>query len=305
MISWRAAPPLILGILAQPLCARTVDETARNAVATAETETATATATATGDSVPIVVAGVSGGVVARDGAQDSPFGSLAITRYQGGSYLRASYTGFRGSLQQTDGSVRSTYQIGSVGAGGTWRGWVADAYVSAGWQDYGTVDAAPRTDSGSFYGAAGLRAGRALRPGTHWYVTPTLGIQYVASHSLRSRFDPVLGGIAGFELPERALTGTAALRVDRTFGANQEHYVGVSLTHSESDNGLTSWVLAPGGNGLLQPRAEKTPDSWDEVAVAGTWQMKQGLWLDGQVQRTNGAVAGDSTTVMLGVRVKM
>lgn len=246
------------------------------------------------------IAGLQGGVVDRQGGPDSPYATASLTRYRGNAYVRGAFTVYRSTLQLPFAALPSTYYVGSLGAGGNFDDWVVDASVSYGRQDYGLVE----TDfgkqrsriSGTGYFAAGLRGGRVFRPAPHWYVTPTLSAQYVDTQSLRHGFD------GDFETPERAWTGSAALRLDRTFGASEQNFVGASLSHSVSDNGLTQLA---GSAFPSQPRTAKTPDSWQEAALNGTVQLNQRLWLDGQVQRSFGAVAGDSTTVSLTVRLRL
>lgn len=242
------------------------------------------------------IAGLQGGVVDRQGGPDSPYATASLTRYRGNAYLRGAFTVYRSTLRLPFAALPSTYYVGSLGAGGNFDDWVVDASVSYGRQDYGLVETdfgkQRSTISGTGYFAAGLRGGRVFRPAPHWYVTPTLSAQYVDTQSLRH-------GFAGdFEIPERAWTGSGAVRLDRTFGASEQNFVGVSLSHSVSDNGLTqlSFTL---------PRVRKTPDNWQEAALNGTVQIDQRLWLDGQVQRSFGAVAGDSTTVSLTLRLRL
>jgi hypothetical protein len=71
---------------------------------------------------------------------------------------------FGGTLQQADAAIPSTYHIGSIGAGGNWHGWVADAYASYGRQVYGAIQGLGGTrqsgiTSGSGYFAAGCAWG--------------------------------------------------------------------------------------------------------------------------------------------------
>ena len=158
--------------------------------------------------------------------------------------------------------------------------------------------------SGSAYAAVGLRAGRVFRPARRWYLTPTAGIQYTDTKSLRHRIDFATGQPEDFKLREKAVTGNAALRIDRTIGAREQHYIGLSLGHYETDNGLTSWRLG-GVPGSARISPDPTPDSWQELGLSGTWQLSRQVWLDSQIQRTFGTVAGDSTTVSFGLRLQM
>lgn len=256
----------------------------------------------------IWVASATGGVVDRDTTSSSPYGALAITRYKGPTYLRAAYTLFGGTLQQADAAIPSTYHIGSIGAGGNWHGWVADAYVSYGRQVYGAIQAQgiarqSGVASGADYVAAGLRLGRVFQPWARWYITPTIAGQYVYTRSLHQRFDFSTLSWSDFELRERALTGIASVRVDRALGRRGQHYLGLSYSHYVTDNGMTTWQLAPPPD-TSGPQPLRTPDGFDEVALAGMWQIRPRLWLDTQVARTAGAVAGNSTTASVGLRVR-
>ncbi|MFT4027856.1 MAG: autotransporter outer membrane beta-barrel domain-containing protein [Novosphingobium sp.] len=254
------------------------------------------------------IAGVSGGLLDRDGGPTSPYGTLSLTRYQGNFYLRGALTAWRGTVQQVDAALPSHFYVGSLGAGGNWHDWVVDAFASYGRQDYGRVETpagkrASQAGSGSPYRAVGIRAGRVFRPAPRWYVTPTLGLQYAETKSLRHRIDFLSGQPQDFQLREKALTGNAALRIDRTLGAQEQHYVSLSLTHYETDNGLTSWRLT-GSPGSSEVSPDPTPDSWQEIGLSGTFYVGRKLWLDTQAQRTFGAVAGDSTTLSLGLRLQ-
>lgn len=276
--------------------------------AASTTEVASQPVAAAPPTETIWVAGASGGLLARDGGPDSPYGTLSLTRYRGGSYIRGALTAYRGTVRQIDAALPATYVVGSVGAGGNWKDWVVDGFASYGRQYYGQVETfAGKRDSqagsGAPYLAVGVRAGRVFRPAPHWYVTPTIGVQYSDTKSLRHRVDFMSGRAEDFQLRERAWTGNATLRVDRAIGKQQQHFVGLSLAHYESSNGLTSWGIA-GTPPQNQVRADPTPDSWQEVGMSATWQLSKRLWLDNQVQRTFGAVAGDSTTVTLGLRVR-
>lgn len=254
------------------------------------------------------IAGAMGGLVDRDTTTNSPYGSLSITRYKGPTYIRAAYTLFGGTLQQADAAIPSTYHIGSIGVGGNWHGFVADAYVSYGRQVYGAIQMdgmARQSDqaSGSGYFAAGLRLGRVFQPSSRWYITPTLAGQYVYTRSLHQRFDFSSASWSDFELGERALTGIASMRVDRALGRQGQHYLGLTYSHYVTDNGMTAWQLAPPPS-TTGPEPVRTPDGFEEVALSGIWQIRPKLWLDTQVARTMGAVAGNSTTASIGLRIR-
>ena len=254
---------------------------------------------------PVWVAGLSGGVLDRDNGKDAPYATLSLTRYQGSTYIRGAFTAYRGTLQQLDAALPSHYYIASLGAGGNFRNWVVDAYASYGRQDYGPIETAigkrpSEAGSGSDYFAAGLRGGRIFTIAPKLYATPTLGVQYVATKSLRTAF--AFGEPVDFETKERAWAGTANFRLDRAFGREQQHFVGLAYTHHESNNGLTSLRFASGSATLV---GDPAPDGWEEIGASATIGLSRRLWLDGQLSRTLGAVSGDSTTVTVGLRWRL
>lgn len=255
----------------------------------------------------VLVAGVSGGLVSRTPGDDSPFATASLTRYKGKAYLRLAATAYRGTLRQIDAALPSTYYVASLGAGGNWDGWTLDGYVSYGRQRFGQVETAlGKRDSGagtgSAYFAAGLRGGHVFRAGSRWYISPTAALQALRTRSLRHRIDAA--GPVDFQLPESAVTASAALRVDYAFGKTAQHTIGVSAERFVSSNGLTAWRLASNGSssGVVPLR---TPDGWTELGASASFQMRPGLWFDGELRRSFGAIAGDSTTAMIGIRVRI
>jgi hypothetical protein len=287
--------------LPTPLAAQTAEEeTAKTEVTTVEPVVATPV---TIEPVSTWIAGWQGGYVGRDGGAGSPYATASVTQFHGAAYLRGALTVYRSTLRQVDAALPSTYYIASIGAGGNFDDWVIDAHASYGRQRYGLVETAlgkrQSAFSGSDYLAAGLRAGRMFRPAPSWYVTPTLQVEYVDTRSLRDRFDGT--EVIDFEVPERALSAGATLRVDRTLGKDQQSYVGLALSHYETDNGLTG-ILPVEGGGIT---TSKKPDSWEQLDASATVRLRPNLWLDLQVGRSFGAYAGDNTSVTVGLRIKL
>ncbi|MBS0481992.1 MAG: hypothetical protein JSR96_07510 [Proteobacteria bacterium] len=261
---------------------------------------------------------MSGGYLDRQTGSGSPYAIASVTRYRGSSYLRAATTVYKSTLSQPDAALPSTFVIGSFGFGGTWNGWVVDLYASIGRQKFGQIvtDLGPRAStagSGSPYFAGGLRAGRLFRLGERSAASATASLQYVNTRSLRHLIGPA--GPFDAQIPDRALSGSAALRFDRRFGKNGKHNIGVSIEHFKSNNGSTVALVEanvsgqpgvpPAGNAPFAVSARRTPDSWDEVAVSATMQVREGLWLDLEARRSFGAIAGDSLSSTAGLRWKL
>ncbi|MCW1428888.1 autotransporter outer membrane beta-barrel domain-containing protein [Novosphingobium sp. JCM 18896] len=279
----------------------------------------------------IWMAGLQGGLIDRDGGANSPYATFSLTRYRQQTYLRAALTVYRSTLRQVDTPLPSTYYIGSIGAGGNFNDWVLDAHVSYGQQRYGLIRTAMTTVKSDYastnYVAAGVSLGRVIRPAAQLYLTPTVEIEYVDTKSLHHGFD--LGRPVEIEVAEHIWTGAATLRLDRTFGAYEQNYFGIAASHHRTNTGLTQLYLAsPGGIAVggvtdsgkpFAPPPEggdvvggapaglvlvRTPDNWQELEASGTIQLSRRLWLDGQLQRSFGAIAGDSTRATLGFRLR-
>ena len=255
----------------------------------------------------VLVGGVSSGLIARDGGPDSPYATLSLTAYRDRHYVRGAVTWYRSTLRQVDAALPSTFVVGSLGAGGNWQGWVLDAYVSYGRQSYGqVVTALGARDSmagrGAPFAAGGVRAGHSFALGARTWLTATGSISAVASRSLRHAVDQA--GPADIQIADRAVTGSAALRIDRSVG---RLWIGLSEEHFISTNGST--VLArtadavPGAPVADRFAASATPDRWSELGASATARLGKGIWLDLEARRSFGAVAGNTSTATLGLRV--
>lgn len=254
--------------------------------------------------VAIWMAGVNGGYIGRDGGASSSYATLSLTRFHKQTYLRAAFTAYRGTLTQLDAALPSTYYIGSLGAGGNFDDWVIDTHLSYGRQIYGQIETAlgkrqSQLSSTGYFGA-GVRGGRVFRPAPRWYLTPTIAVDCIGTKSLRHRIEQ--GRPIDFEVQERAWSGAGSLRVDRTFGKDEQNFVGLTVSHHVSSNGLTKLTIGGAPVGLA---TTPTPDSWQELEASTTIQLRSGLWLDGQVRRSFGAVGSDTTLLNLGMRLRL
>lgn len=257
----------------------------------------------------VLVGGVSGGLLAREGGADSPYATLSLTAYRDRRYLRGAVTWYRSTLRQPDAALPSTFVIGSLGAGGNWRGWVLDAYVSFGRQHFGqivTTQGARDSLAGStapFY-AGGLRAGRSFALGKRSWLTASGNVSAVSSRSLRHTIDA--GRPVDLQIPDHAVAGSAALRIDRKIGNGDHLWLGLSGEHFVSSNGSTVLARnnAAASFAAITDRftASPTPDGWNELGVSGSARLGKRLWLDLETKQSLGAVAGSTNTITLGIR---
>lgn len=261
------------------------------------------------------IAGMAGGYIVRNSGPDSPYATASLTRYKGDWYIRAGATIYQSKIQQADAALPSTYTIGSLGLGGTWHGWVIDLYGSGGNQKFGQITTAlgardSMAGSNAGYLALGGRVGRRFVLDDRMTITGTAALGYTITRSLRHA---IIGGMpTDLQLPEQSLTGSAAIRLDRSLGKTGRSQIGLSLEHFSSDNGSTALSFTqsvvpgqPGASSSFTPVGIKTPDNWQEAGLNGTFSLGKSLWLDTEIRRSFGSVSGDATTLSLGLRLKL
>lgn len=297
----RLAPVLLLlpaPALAQATSAPPEDETVRVDVpAIADTAQPAAAS-------PQWLAEMSGGYASRDSGPSGAFAVAALNRRLGRMYVRGAITGYRSIVEQNDTALPSTYVVGSLGTGGNFNNWVFDAWGAWGWQHYGEVQTAfgPRPSTahdGSPYLSLGFDAGRIVTLGKGLYLTPTLGATYAHNRLLRP--SPDARRWPDFESDEKTWTGTAALRLDQTFGRDHQHFIGLAASWHITNNGLSVLVPpmdSPTGDFATLHRA----DGWGEIGANAGVLLSPRLRLEASVSRSVQALAGNSVTGSGGIR---
>lgn len=245
-------------------------------------------------------AGLSGGMFDREGDAAHPFGSLFVSRRLGRGYVRATLTGFESAVAQVDVVLPSTYALATLSGGATFGRWFVDGYATAGRQHY----RATRTPLGrravtafgdsNVWGVGG-DVGRLFYLGSHWALTPSVAINYIHSRALREQ--PGFAGPQQFETVEQGTTGSAALRLDRFFGADRQHDVGLTLLRVATSNQAAA--LGSGTRG----QSARSRDGWSEAELSAAWALSRSLRLDMAVRQSLGTSSGDTTTASAGLRV--
>ena len=254
----------------------------------------------------IWLVGLSSGILEREDGPISPYATASITAYRKNIYVRGGVTYYRSTLEQTGMARPSTYYVGSLGGGGNFNNWLVDGYISIGRQHYGKVETpagvpeAPSHKSSGYF-AGGLRAGHVFEPVPRLLMTPTIEIQYVEAKSLRQRFEG--DHIVDFEVADNAVSGNATFRFDYALGQRRQHLIGISLGHYESNNGQTQVdIIPPAANQPALIRPYNMPDVWQQIGGNVSYQANKRIWIDANVMRTFGVLAGDSTIWTIGVR---
>ena len=261
-------------------------------------------ATAPASASPAWLAEISSGYAKRDSGPSGAFAIGALNRRLGRFYARAAVTGYRSIVEQADTALPSTYVVGSLGGGGNINNWVFDAWGAWGWQDYGAIQTATGKRSstasdGSPYLSLGFDAGRILTLSKSLYLTPTMGVTYAHNRLLRP--SPNVAHWPDFESDEKTWTGTAAFRLDKSFGAERQHYVGLAASWHITNNGLSVLVppfLSASGEFATEHRA----DGWGEIGANAGLRLTPRLRLEASVSRSVQALAGNSITASGGLR---
>jgi len=292
--------PLLLALVAAPAMAQSTTQ-AENDTTRVEIPAMPKSA----DPSPQWMAEISSGYATRDNGPSGAFAVAALNRRLGRYYARAAITGYRSIIEQSDTALPATYVVGSLGAGGNVNNWVFDLWGAWGWQHYGDIQTAtgPRTStsqSGSPYLSLGFDAGRIITLSKGLYITPTLGATYAHNRLLRP--SPLVERWPDYESDEKTWTGTAATRLDKTFGRERQHYLGLTASWHITNNGLS--ILVPP---MISPTNEFSTlhraDGWGEIGVNTGLRLSPRLRLEANVSRSVAALAGNSTTASGGLRI--
>jgi hypothetical protein len=274
--------------------------------ARAQDKHADASQTATPSSEPNWVATASIGVSQRKGDAAQPYYAAGLSRRIGRGYVRAAVTSYRSVVRQADAVLPSRFTLGSVGFGGRFGQWFIDGYGSAGRQHYTGVTTAlgvreSQVGSGSAVWGAGLSGGRYIRLSGRLYLTPSAALQYSANKALRQTIGPM--GPQDVETDQRALTGSATVRLDRYFGKDDRHLAGVSITRVQSTNGATALAsVAGGGPGPPTVDLRSVPDGWFVAGLSASLRLSRQLWIDTVATRTFDARSGTYSAASVGLR---
>jgi hypothetical protein len=128
---------------------------------------------------------------------------------------------------------------------------------------------------------------------------PTLGGTFAHDRLLRP--SPNIERWPDYESDEKAWTGIAAVRLDKTFGHQRQHYVGVGLSWHVTTNGMSELVppfASPTGDFSTRHFA----DGWGEVTANAGLRITQRLRLELTASRSFQALAGNATTASGGLR---
>jgi hypothetical protein len=191
---------------------------------------------------PQWLAEISGGYAKRDSGPSGAFAVAALSRRIERMYVRGAFTAYRSTIQQADTAPPPT----------PWDRWARAAISTIGCSicgDHGagsimgrsapTAAPDPARHAAAAYLSLGFDAGGYFR----WARVlpyPTLGGTFAHDRLLRP--SPNIERWPDYRSDEKAWTGIAAVRLDKTFGHQRQHYVGVGLSWHVTTNGMSELV---------------------------------------------------------------
>lgn len=273
----------------------------------AATEAASDVGTAQDNPVPSWAVTLSGGGSVRADGPDGSWQSAALEKTVGRGYLRAGVMRYHGTLVQSDSALPSDYYVGTIGGGGNFSGWVADAWASFGKQVYGNItdSAGSRPSNGarsSTYLALGGDFGRVVPLARNLYLTPTVAASYASGKLLRPQ--RTNSDYPDLETAEPTWSANLAARLDRSFGKNAQNYVGLTVSHNWTSNGVSNVnILETNENSAaIGIDSEHLSDQWTELGATASLSLTPRLRMDLIATRGLGVLAGDFTNLGLSLR---
>jgi hypothetical protein len=248
-----------------------------------------------------------GGVSARNNGPDMTWEALTLSRQVGNGYVRASAVRYHGAPFQSDSASGGQYLVGTLGTGVNLHGWIADAWVSAGRQDYGSSpptfrEGPGRGAKGSAYYSAGGDFGKVLSLGGNWYLTPMVAGSYAHGKLLRE----VVSGPRNMllETGEPAWSANGTLRIDHAFGAERVHYLGAYVSQNWTSNGLSEvrYAEVALGKADVPFGIKRYSDAWVEAGATATIAITPRLQLDLFASRGVGMLSGNTTSAGMTLR---
>ncbi|KHK91474.1 autotransporter domain-containing protein [Novosphingobium malaysiense] len=263
------------------------------------------------DEAPHWTIATSTGISNRDNGPNGSWQAISLTRQIGQLYVRGTVMRYHGTLQQADTALPSDYLIGTIAAGGNFEGWVTDAWISYGRQDYGDISTSqgnrPSTGAtGSPYFAIGGDFGKIIPLGSGWYLTPTVNASYAKGRLLRPA--PTGTGLTDLETEEPTWSASTAVRLDHAFGGNKQNYGGISLSRNWSSNALSTVVLPQLSEGFAEPDSLESrhyADAWFEITATANMAMTNCTYIDLFASRSFNQISGNTTSAGITVRVNI
>lgn len=315
--SWPLCAAAALALFTPPAIAQDT------APAPADTETAAvqggtvgpvdAATSAGADKPALWSATASAGISNRDDGPNGSWQSLSLSRTVGRGYVRGGLMRYHGTLTQADVALPSDYYVATLGAGGNFDNWVVDGWISYGRQDYGRIrtsqgSRASTGAKGSDYYAIGGDFGRVVPLGGKFFLTPTVAASFAEGKLLRPAPTDALAeaNVRDLETDEPTWSANAAMRIDRAFGNEGQHYIGLSISRNWTSNGLSQLWLRPGydaDTGLpFRLDSKHYADGWFEAGATANMRLGKRLYLDLFATRGFGLKAGDTTSAGVTLR---
>lgn len=254
---------------------------------------------------------LSGGATAFEGAVAQPYAQVGIKHEFGDSFARVSGAFIGGGTGDPRGGAvpADTWQL-TLGAGTSFGALSLEGHVLAGIRSFdrtlrgpaGTRRIAVASDGNTFGAGAELTAD--LGVGDDWFVSPFVSADYSRVDEALTATGPNGVDLVSVRDANEGVTGTGGVTVQRLIGGSNSiagYAAFAATTNAASVNRQGSGAAQAAGLRFVSddPRG----DSWFEYGGSASFAVGRGLRLDLAVIRTQGLVAGDTTSGAATVRV--
>lgn len=248
----------------------------------------------------------SGGLL-MSGDDGAPFGTVALSRDFGASFVRVSGSVFDSAADGRTGTLPSTFYLGTLTAGTSIGALSLDMRGSIGTRRFSALTVARpgatiEVDRTSGVYALGGNATYDIAIGKGWFVSPALTVDY---SSTRTVGEVVVGERSRItESEQDGVSASLGGAVQRVYGPASRNSFGVTADYVVTSNNAAS-VTTLGSTAAPRPvEGEGVSDAWAELGVTASFALTPRLSLDLAGVHSFGARAGDAGAVSTGLRLR-
>jgi outer membrane autotransporter protein len=257
---------------------------------------------------------VSGGLTALGDEGDQPFASIGIRRDFGDMYVRLAGTYIDSDEPDDIGAafvpaeskqltLSAGWQLGDLGI---------DIYGTIGDRDFKSISVQRpggtqrlTVNTSGDLAALGASLAYDIAAAERWWVTPFVAVDYSQVDTARVVLGPGGSTLRVDESEEDGVTGSGGVTVQRQFGDDARHSVGIYgalvVTSNTSSLVRTSRVGdTTGATRILE--GVDNGDTWVEFGVVGSFVLSQSVNLDYSLIRSAGLRPSETTAASLGLR---
>ena len=257
---------------------------------------------------------ISGGLTALGDEGDQPYASIGIRRDFGDMYVKIAGTYIDSDAPDDIGAVfvpaeskqltlSAGWQLGDLGI---------DVYGTIGDRDFKSVSVQRPggtqrltvNTSGDLF-AIGASLAFDIAAGERWWVTPFAALDYSKIDTARVVLGPGGGTLIVDESDEDGVTGSGGVTVQRQFGDEARHSVGLYGAFVTTSNTSSLVRTSRSGDTTGATRildGVGSGDTWVEFGLVGGFALSGSVNLDYSVIRSAGLRPSETTAASLGLR---